>query len=141
MSPVKYEELEHTADVGLRVYGADLAQLFVHAAEGMFSLIGSAWFDEDETVTRRWEFARTDEREALYQWLRTLLLEFALRGFFPTAISLDLLPGRVVASLRGGTFDPARHEFFTEIKAVTQHGLELRGDARRGFEAEVIFDV
>jgi len=141
MSVVKYEELEHTGDVGLRIYGATLSELFVHAAEGMFSLIGCASFGEDETVTRHLQLAVTDERDGLYQWLRALLLDFNVRGFFPTAVSLDWRPGRIVATLRGGTFDPDRHEFFTEIKAVTQHGLELRGDPRNGFAAEVIFDV
>src|SRR5207247_4875654 len=36
---VRYEEIEHTADVGIRAYGRDLDELFVNAAEGMFSLI------------------------------------------------------------------------------------------------------
>ena len=36
---MRYEEIEHTADVGIRAYGRDLDELFVNAAEGMFSLI------------------------------------------------------------------------------------------------------
>src|SRR5947199_4570274 len=37
--PVRYEEIEHTADVGIRACGATLNELFANAAEGMFSLI------------------------------------------------------------------------------------------------------
>src|SRR3989441_12835357 len=37
--PVRYEEIEHTADVGIRAYGSTLSELFANAAEGMFSLI------------------------------------------------------------------------------------------------------
>jgi SHS2 domain-containing protein len=141
MSEAKYEELEHTGDVGLRIRGTSLAELFVHAAEGMFSLIGRASFAEDELRTRRLEIAVVDRAEDLYQWLRALLLDFNLHGFFPTQISLDFQPGRISALLRGGTFDPARHDFFTEIKAVTQHGLRVVGEASGPLEAEVIFDV
>src|SRR2546426_11322470 len=37
--PVRYEEIEHTADVGIRAYGSTLDDLFANAAEGMFSLV------------------------------------------------------------------------------------------------------
>ena len=33
------EELEHTADLSIRVRGRDLAELFVNAARGMFGLM------------------------------------------------------------------------------------------------------
>ena len=35
----EFELIEHTADVGLRVYGKDLPDLFANAAKGLFSLI------------------------------------------------------------------------------------------------------
>ena len=34
-----YELLEHTADVGVIAHGTSLAEAFVHAAEGMFSVM------------------------------------------------------------------------------------------------------
>ena len=33
----RYEQLEHTADVALRVYGGSLQELFTNAAYAMFS--------------------------------------------------------------------------------------------------------
>jgi SHS2 domain-containing protein len=42
--------------------------------------------------------------------------------------------------VRGERLDPARHQIFTEIKAVTFHGMRLeRGE--KGWEAQIIFDV
>ena len=35
----RFEELDHTADVGIRAYGRTLDELFENAAAGMFSLI------------------------------------------------------------------------------------------------------
>ena len=55
--------------------------------------------------------------------------------------SLEVQPGRITATVRGATFDPARHEFRSELKAVTQHGLRMRSSPGGGLEAEVIFDV
>jgi len=141
MAPVKFEELDHTADVGLRIYGHDLAALLTHAAEGMFSLIGEAKFADGEMETRTIVVEFASREECLYLWLRALLAEFNKDGFFPVHTEVDLLPGRLSASVNGGRFDLSRHEFFTELKAVTQHGLLVR-DADGGIlEAEVIFDV
>lgn len=140
MSPLKFEEFDHTADVGLRVYGASLEGLLANAAEGMFSLIGRAAFAGEEIETRSIEIEFTDLEECLHRWLRALLLEFSLSGFFPTSYALRCASQRLAASLQGGRFDPARHELFTEIKGVTQHALRVRR-VDGGFAAEVIFDV
>jgi Archease protein family (MTH1598/TM1083) len=46
----------------------------------------------------------------------------------------------LVAVVRGEKLDPARHEIFTEIKAVTFHAMRIeRSD--RGWEAQIIFDL
>ncbi|GER91602.1 hypothetical protein KDW_57640 [Dictyobacter vulcani] len=34
-----YEVFEHTADIGIHAYGSTLEELFIHAAEGMESLM------------------------------------------------------------------------------------------------------
>ena len=33
--PGRFEEIEHTADIAIRVWGSDLAELFANAAYGM----------------------------------------------------------------------------------------------------------
>jgi SHS2 domain-containing protein len=138
---LKFEELEHTADAGLRVFGNDLREILENAAEGMFSLIGTVKFEERDVVERRLEFPYDTAEEALLQWLRALLLEFDLRGFFPVRVSLELQPARAAALMHGITFDPQRHALRSELKAVTQHGLRVRSRPGGGLEAEVIFDV
>jgi protein archease len=146
----KYEEFDHTADIGLRAYGDSLTQLFVHAAQGMFSLIGEAQFTSDELRDLRLEIApeQTDdpaapnswESELLIFWLQRLLKEFSLTSFFPVQYDLGISSRRCVATMRGGVFDLRRHVFFTEIKAVTWHGLKV-GRMNDGWEAQIIFDV
>jgi SHS2 domain-containing protein len=138
---VKYEEIEHTGDVGLRVYGDTFDELLTNASEGMFSLIGRATFRPEEIEERRIELKFDTREDALYEWLRALLLELELHGFFPAAISLTSSRGRLAARVEGGRFDLARHEFFTEVKAVTRHGLRVSERSGGGFEAQVIFDV
>jgi SHS2 domain-containing protein len=140
MSPADFEELEHTADVGLRVRGATFAELCENAARGMLALIGEAAFAADEISARRIEVACGERAECLYEWLRAVLLAFAVDGFFATRIRVEAGKGRLIGDLEGGCFDVERHVFFTELKAVTRHGLRVE-ETRDGFEAEVIFDV
>ena len=136
----KYEELDHTADVGLRVRGATLEELCENAAAGMFSLIGEATFEPGELEKRRVDVGCAEPDECLFLWLRALLLAFALDGLFVVETKVESAEGRFFATIRGGRFDPRQHTFLTELKAVTRHGLRVV-ETPDGFEAEVIFDV
>jgi SHS2 domain-containing protein len=141
MAKEAFEELEHTADAGLRVFGDDLGEILVNAARGMFSLIGRVSFEERDLAERRLEISYETPEEALQRWLQALLLDFDLRGFFPVTTSVEVQSGRIAGVVRGVTFDAARHELRSELKAVTQHGLRVRRTPQGGLEAEVIFDV
>jgi SHS2 domain-containing protein len=136
----RWTELEHTADVALRVEAGDLADLFASAVRGFFAVIGAVEFGPGEIRTVEITARADDAAERLRDVLRGFLREFDRDGFFATNVraSDDGRVARVTAT--GGTFDPARHEFRTEIKGVTWHGLrvERRDD---GWTAEVVFDV
>ncbi len=141
MARKRFEDLEHTADAGLRVFGDDLRQILENAAEGMFALIGRVTFVESDLVDHRLGIDFTTPEDAVQRWLQALLLEFDLRGFFPVMVSTSLQPGRIEASVRGVTFDPKRHELRSELKGVTRHRLCVQSVPQGGLEAEVIFDV
>ncbi len=147
----KFEEFEHTADLGLRAYGNTLADVLVNAAEGMFWLIGHAQFQPSEMRSLSIEIANETDGSAeppwsnsyeqlLYRWLKRLLLEFNLRSFFPVKLEVEMTPRGCQGKLSGGTFDPAVHTFNTEIKGVTLHGLKV-ARINSQWQAEIIFDV
>ena len=135
-----WEELEHTADVGLRVEGDDLGDLFATAAFGMFALIGEASFAPDEIRPVELEVRGDTAAERLRDFLRALLAEFAREGFFPTEIRVSDDGSTTRATGTGGRFDPARHEFRSEIKGVTWHGFRVERSGDR-WRAEIVFDV
>jgi SHS2 domain-containing protein len=120
-----WEEIEHTADLGLRIRASDVTGLLENAALGMFSLIGRADFRRDEVTALDFVVESRTAEELLRDFLRRLLREFDLRGFFPVAFELDSGVTTCRARVEGGRFDPARHEFFTEVKGVTFHGLRV----------------
>jgi SHS2 domain-containing protein len=52
----------------------------------------------------------------------------------------ELTEERLAATVAGEPIDPRRHTVFTEVKAVTYHGLTVE-PCERGWKAQVILDL
>jgi len=136
----RFEILEHTADVGLRAFGGDLAAVYENAARGMLSLMvspASVRPAEEETLTVR----GADAVNLLVEWLHEILFRFDARGRVYAEVRVEeIAEWRLCARLLGEAFDPERHEVIDEIKAVTYHAARVAREGNR-WVAEVLFDV
>jgi SHS2 domain-containing protein len=140
-----YEVVEHTADVGLRVWGPTPEDLFRQAALGMVSLLVDprrVRVHEDRSV----DVEASDMEEALVAWLQELLYLYEVQRFVVTDVEVaSARKNGVRALVRGETFDPDRHEVRMEIKAATYHALDIRPTrAENGcdrWECTIIFDT
>jgi SHS2 domain-containing protein len=135
-----FEVLDHTADIGLIVYGEDLKALFENAGEAFFHLITDL-----KKVRRRIERRIHIERESLdrlmVDWLSELLYlheieNLLFKGFKVESVGEEGLR----AIVRGEPFQEGVHVIKTEIKAVTYHQIEVRKE-KRGWRAQIIFDL
>ena len=135
-----YEPLDHTGDLGMRVFGADLHELFVHAAWGLFDLMTDAERIEPRN-SRELAVEAIDLEDLMVRWLGELLYAYDTERFLTASAAFRTLePTRLRATLRGEPFDAARHPIDTEIKAVTYHQIAVeRLDT--GWQARVIFDI
>ncbi len=135
-----YEFLDHTGDIRFVARGATMAELFENAARALYAAIAEP-SGVHPTTERVVEASAEDREMLLVAWLaacqeafdldRVLLCEFGVEEISDTHV-------RGVA--RGETYDPARHEFRTEIKAVTYHGLSV-SETPSGWSATVVCDV
>ncbi|HET7640626.1 MAG TPA: archease, partial [Ktedonobacteraceae bacterium] len=135
-----YEVFEHTADIGLHAYGDTLAELFIHAAQGMESLM-VAPEQVQVQVSRTISVQGHDAVSLLIAWLSELIVLFdteylLLKSFEIDVITETHLRGRA----SGEPYDVKRHDLGSAIKAVTWHeaAIELT-DA--GYKATIIFDI
>ena len=140
MAPIPYEVFEHTADIGLHAYGATLPDLFIHAAQGMESLM-VAPEQVQSRVTRAVAVEGHDEISLLIAWLNELIFLFdtdflLLRDFEIDAISPVMMRARV----SGETYDAQRHDLSSAIKAVTWHEASVE-QSDNGYKARIIFDI
>jgi SHS2 domain-containing protein len=135
-----FREIEHTADLGIEVEAETPADLFRCAGLALFSLmvnVENVQPQEERSVAVQaegWE-------ELFHDWLSRLLREFLQDGFIAVKVKIeDIDPTHINAHLTGEKLDYDRHEFETEIKAVTYHQLAVSQEHER-WRARVIFDV
>lgn len=136
----RYEFINHTADLGIRVSGPSLEELFENAAWAMFDLIVDL-----DTVEVRDEAAieiRGEQREELLaDWLRDLLYRYNGHEYLLKEFKIEnMSPRGLKAKVRGEKVDMSRHSLKREIKAVTYHDLEIR-KLNREWQAQIIFDI
>jgi SHS2 domain-containing protein len=138
----KYEILEHTADVGIKARGADLNEAFENAALAMFDIISDV-----DTIKATGEYdislSSHDMEQLFVDWLSDLLfihtVKQVLFARFEVKINKEDVQWRLEGKALGENYDPKKHPYDTEIKAVTHHMLEIKQD--NGFEINVLFDI
>lgn len=135
-----YEILEHTADLGLRVTAASLEQLCADAASGLFAVIAGDLVQIRPVQEERFSIAGTDPTWLLYDWISELHAAFELRRMLFRAFQVSIDAAGLHATARGEPYDPAVHTLAHEIKAITQHELDVRHDAT-GWQATLIVDI
>lgn len=142
VQPPWLEPLDHTADAGFTVVAETLPGLFSRAALGMFDLLcdlRSVRPLEAEPVEL--ELASGDLPALLVRWLSELnFRHITERKVFCRFDVTDISERHLKAEARGERIDPLRHTVFTEIKAVTFHGLAVEERGGR-LSARVIFDL
>jgi SHS2 domain-containing protein len=136
----KYETFDHTADVGIRVMGRTLEEMFAHAAYALFDLLTDLK-KVRQKISLEISVRGADREDLLVRWLSELLFLCESQGYLFKKFSFSHLePDFLEAIARGEFFDPARHRFKTEIKAVTYHQVEVR-EKDGAWEGRVIFDI
>ena len=132
-----FQEIDHTADHALKVFGADLEELFISAAEGMTSLIVSDLKSVPSDITKAIALNAIDTESLLVEWLSELAYWAETEMLiFKTFRVQSITASHLTASVTGGKM-PALEKY---IKAVTYHNLEIL-KTPRGFEVAIVFDV
>ena len=140
MVTLPYEVFEHTADIGIHAYGNTLVELFLHAAQGMESLMVTP--EQVQTVTtREITVEGHDNVSLLIAWLNELIFLFDTEYLLFRDFVIDTLSEtRLSARAFGESYDARRHDFSSAIKAVTWHEASVT-HSEEGYKARIIFDI
>ena len=136
----RVEILDHTGDIGLRIWGESPEEIFRLAAEGMFDILAN----RKQILPREQRqvaCSGEDLADLLVRWLNELNFLFSAEGLLLCQFTpLRLEATTLQATVSGELFDPERHEIYREIKAATYHQLIFEQRGERWF-AQVIFDL
>lgn len=139
--PQPWEDLDHTADVGLRVRGGSAEEALGRLALAFSTLVaggGDLTASREERIEVQGGPGLADTAVA---FLRELLFRLATRGEVPAEIEVLRADGAGAAALVGfAARDPRRHAEGADVKAVTWHAARLEPEGG-GWVAQVVLDV
>lgn len=135
-----YEIREHTADLGIHVTAATFADLLADAARGLTAVIAGDAAQIRPAATESFAVAGTDPAWLLVDWVAEVLAAFELRRMLFRDFDVAVDDAGLRATARGERYDPARHVLAHEVKAVTQHELDVRRTPG-GWQGFFIVDV
>ena len=121
---MKYEYIEHTADIGIKAYGGSVAESFANAALGMFSVMTDV--SKVEPVGEFDVRVESDNLEnLLVDWLGELLFLHETQDVLLSEFDVKIDGLSLDAKVRGETIDREKHELKDDVKAITYHMLEV----------------
>ena len=131
-----FEEIEHTADLALRVRGQNLSELFRNAALGMLSLLHVEPLPGGSEY-RSFVLLREDSETLLVSWLEELLFPLEVEDAVVVDFQVEVLDKvQLKATIELMKIASIKQE----IKAITFNELDIRS-TEFGFETIVVFDV
>jgi len=135
-----YTLLDHTADLGIRVWGADLQNLFKNAGKALMQILISG--ESLQTPhAKKITLSGDDLADLMVLWLGEILYLLVGDELVVTSFPIvDVKSSRLNAVVETIPFDPEFHEILNEIKAVTYHQIQVVQKGTR-WEAQVIFDL
>lgn len=132
----RWQEIDHTADLAVHLWGDDLRDLFATAARAMFSLIVAPGAVQPER-TAAIALDAPDVETLLVDWLNELLYLSEAEGVaFTTFEFAHLSLTQLRATARGGPVA----EYLDYVKAATFHNLAVTRTSE-GYETEIVFDM
>lgn len=135
-----YEIIEHTADIGIRVKGKDLKELFKSAALAMFDFIAEPQGPKARHTTEiKIQLESGNVEELFVDWLNELLFLSATKELIFSDFEIKELDKNNLQATASGANNRS-YRINAEVKAATYHQLKI-AQAGSGWQAEVIFDV
>ena len=140
---VGYRFIDHTADIGVHSRGTTLEESFQHIGLGMTDVLSTNIRTVEQSHSQTILVSDDTLEELVISYLSELLFlfdtEHLLFSSFKVTITRTGEDYNLEALVKGERFDPERHPYPVEIKAVTEHMLTVKTEPP--FDITVLFDL
>ncbi len=134
----KFSLIEHTADIGIKIQGNNLEELFESGFYGVLSIVASrkALVSESKTI----ELYAPDKECMLVDFLNEILYLINVKNWLPAKIvELNIDENNLKSVINGEKFS-SPDIIKTEIKATTYHNINIKKNVDT-WETKVYFDL
>ena len=139
--PQPYEDLAHTADVGVRVRGATAEEALARLALALGTLLAGGGDAPPEREERIAVGGGPGLAGTAVSLLRELLFRFATERLIPCEVEVHrATEDGAEATVAFARYDPSRHAEGADVKAVTWHAARLEPEGA-GWVAQVVLDI
>ena len=135
---MKYEILEHKADLKIKVKGLSKEELFLNALLGMEEGLGPETKETKEEIKREIKIKSIDLSALLVDFLNEALYLIQVHKEIYNKIKFVKFSDK---ELEVELFGQKVERFGEDIKAVTYHGLEVKQNKDGDWEATILFDI
>lgn len=127
---------EHTADLVIEGWSKTKEGLFITLARGALAAMGAEFELGAESISRSFTISAPDPETLLVDWLTYVVTAATTDGLAPQRYQLQFLDGGALSV----EVQLSEVVIADEIKAVTYHQIEIRGDTE-GYRGSVTFDL
>lgn len=134
-----YEFIDHTADIGLKVTAPSLPELFSSAGQGFTKFLIDGEIANQETVDIL--LSADSVADLFHDWLAELNYFASVHHkIFCSFHFREITETTLKAVCSGENFDPNRHVYHTEVKAITYHQISVKYNDNQ-WHAQIFFDL
>ncbi len=139
-SSSQWEHFPHRADMGVRGFGATLAEAFAAAAEGLTAVVLEP---SEVRPVERMQFAcsASDPEFLLYDFMNSIVYEMAVGGRLFSRFRVQIDGDDLQAEAWGERVDVGRHQPAVEIKGATFTQLAVGRSVDGRWFAQCVLDI
>jgi SHS2 domain-containing protein len=134
---MKYEILEHRADLKIRIFGKSKEEIFSNALLAMNEAMRIEIRKPEETSKRAIKIESADPQSLLVDFLNEVLYLSQVNKEVYEVIFKKLLDKEIEGELIGKKVE----KFSEDIKAATYHDLEIKQEKAGNWQAVILFDI
>ena len=127
-----------TADMAFAAYGRTLDELFANAAKAVTSIMFEG--EIEQRVVRKMELEEKEDIVLLQKWLSEIVYLHDSERLLFSRFDVRTDGRHLNATIYGEKYDPKRHKFIIDIKAVTYHKMSI-DKTKEGYMCTVVVDV
>ena len=135
-----FEELEHTADVKMRITASDYSLLLAESGFALSQVMYGKYNCEPSEISVSIEAEGTTPAELCVNFLSELLFIMETEYLVPSAFSLAADETSVAGTVSGIPFERGKHSGGIEVKGISYSGLTLT-KTNTEYELIIIFDI